>query len=88
MKVYVLMIESVCDYEHTVELEVWNTLGAAQESMWGAFICAEHEGSLDDLIKVCEDDTNICYQEDGDYTRNHWECTIFEQELLIDKEEE
>lgn len=88
MKVYVLIIDSAYDFANEINLEVWNTLGAAQESMFGAFQCAEDNGELDGLTEVYENDTHIIYEEQGHYNRNHWKCVIYEREVLIDKEEE
>lgn len=82
MKVYVLVIDSSMDYEPSTQVRVFQTLSQAQEAMWGDVQCAE----LDDLTCEYEDNTNILYQEAGDYTRNHIEWTIYEREVEPDKE--
>lgn len=82
-KVYVLLIESVYDYEQNTSVFVYDTLAAAQEDMRKGVADFEHENDADcsGWERTCYDNESVCYQEPGDYTRNHITWDIFEREV-------
>lgn len=88
MKVYVLLIDACYDYEHEQNVFVYETKGAAQEELFGCVQCFLDENAADSSGWVCayESSDNVCYQENGDYARNHIEWTIYEKEVNPDKE--
>ena len=90
MKVYVLVIDSCYDYERNTNVFVYETLGAAQEDMYGGVQCFQYENDADasNWVLGYDTETGVMYQEDGDYTRNHVEWTIYEREVQPDKDKE
>lgn len=88
MKVYVLLVDACNDYEQETNVFVYQTLGAAQEAMFGCEQSFLHENAADSSgwVAVSHSSKNICYQEAGDYTRNHIEWTIYERDVELDKE--
>lgn len=83
--VYVLITELAYDYEPCIEVQVFETLDAAQEEMEGliqSFLLYENEM---DWSCIYHDNTSCLYQEEGDYSRNHIEWTIFERNIIKDK---
>lgn len=84
--VYVLITSAVYDFEPCIAVEVFETLGAAQEEMEGliqSFLLDENDM---DWSCIYHDNVSCLYQEEGDYSRNHIEWQIYEREIIKDKE--
>lgn len=88
MKVYVLITDHCYDYEQNVDAEVFQTLGQAQEAMFGYVQSWQHENRDLEKCWTVDDESNMSWQayEDGDYTRNHAAWLIREREVQPDKE--
>lgn len=84
-KVFVLLYDSVTDYEPYNAVEVFSNLEAAQKRMKELFD-AELDDWQDeydeDFVEFSEDELDCGIQERGDYSRNHSDWNIFEKEVL------
>ena len=81
MKVFVLTIESSVDYVPETTVEVFGNIDAAKEELRKDYnrTCADcPEMEERDFSK---DGKYASIQEEGDYTRNHVEWTIWEKEV-------
>ena len=79
--VYVVVEDSVYDYESYTHVQVFDTMEKAEACVADLKKCNEDDCINDGWVLVTDDKGEFCYQEDGDYTRNHYLVSIWTQEV-------
>jgi hypothetical protein len=80
-KVYVVVEDSVYDYESNTALQTFDTKEKAIACVANLKELNEQDCLDDGWTLEYEHDDEFLYQEDGDYTRNHYLVSIWEQEV-------
>jgi hypothetical protein len=80
-KVYVVVEDSVYDYESNTVLQTFDTMEKAIACVANLKELNEQDCLDDGYILAYSTESEFLYQEDGDYTRNHYLVSIWEQEV-------
>ena len=81
MKVFVVVEDGVYDYEGSTNVQVFDTLEKAEACVADLKKCNEEECLDEGWVLVVDDKGEFCFQEDGDYTRNHYLVSVWEREV-------
>lgn len=84
MTVYVLTCHTAIDYETSLDVRVFPNLQAAQNAMEDDVRSFWNENENCGWVEEELNDCSICYQEEGDYSKNHIEWVISEHEVEYD----